>query len=45
MVFDQETGYIHPMNFSRSNIKDEYNNKIIDIDISNQLRNQYRIQW
>ena len=43
MVFDQDIGSIHPMNFLRLDFNDEYNNKMNDVDISNQLRNQYRI--
>ena len=43
MVFDQETGFIHPMNFLRLNFNDGYNKKMNDVDISNQLRNQYCI--
>ena len=43
MFFDLEAGSIHPMNFLILNVNSEYKNKMNDVDISNQLRNQYRI--
>ena len=43
MVFDRETGSMNPMNFLCLNDNDEYNKKMNDVDIINQLRNQYRI--
>ena len=43
MVFDWETGSIHPMNFLCLNVNNEYDNKMNDLDISNQICNQYQI--